>query len=164
MQRWSKMQFYLVCRTPWSAYIWYDKCADKKKRGKREKLRALGNFKNCAFRASVPLVRYFNFLLMPNLMIGLRCHCYFFIHWVFNILCGYKLTLWGTPILARPCLGEPWVCWPCFSFLWVFNPRNSLENVVFFLLVFCPCSVTTTKRNKLLKGKFSNQQWNIIWI
>lgn len=155
MQRWSKMQFYLVCRTPWSAYIWYDKYADKKK---KRKIESFGKFQKLCI--PVPLVRYFNFLLMSNSMwlawrdiSSLSLH----IRSVFNILCRYTLTLWGTPILARPCLGEPWACWPCFSFLCVFNPRNSLENVVFFLLVFCPCSVTTVKRNELLKGKFSKQ-------
>lgn len=157
MQRWNKMQFYLVCRTPWSAYIWYDKCVEKKKE-KKEKLRALGNFKNCTFRASFPLVRYFNSLLMSNSMIGLmRYHCYLFIVFLIYYMDIYILTLWGTPILARPCLGEPWACCPCFSFLWVFNPRNNLENVVFFLLVFCPCSVTTVERNELFKSKFSKQ-------
>lgn len=55
------MQFYLVCRTPWSAYAYGMTNMLTKKEGekKKEKLRALGNFKNCTFR--IPLVRYFNF-------------------------------------------------------------------------------------------------------
>ena len=62
-----------------------------------------------------------------------------------------NLTRCGTPTLDELCRGEC-VC-PCFSFLCVFNPLKILENVIFFLLVFCPCSEIKVKKVKLIKNK-----------